>query len=85
MIPAAAKSTLAIHGGTPVRRIPFPSWPHFSEDEIAGMIRGRQIKLSNSVSVQLGIVPVHEPSHNATEEPFRARKLPRDESRRHND
>ena len=35
MIPAAAKSTLAIHGGTPVRRIPFPSWPHFSEDEIA--------------------------------------------------
>ena len=35
MIPAAAKSTLAIHGGTPVRRIPFPSWPHFSEDEVA--------------------------------------------------
>src|SRR5947209_1223185 len=35
MIPALSSSQLAIHGGTPVRSTPFPTWPHFSEDEIA--------------------------------------------------
>src|SRR5579864_5698534 len=35
MIPALSKSELAIHGGTPVRRKPFPTWPHFTQDELA--------------------------------------------------
>jgi hypothetical protein len=37
VIPAAAESALAIHGGEPVRRAPYPSWPYFAEDEIAAV------------------------------------------------
>lgn len=37
MIPASARSELAINGGTPVRVHPFPSWPYFAEDEIAAV------------------------------------------------
>jgi hypothetical protein len=37
VIPAAAKSELAIHGGEPVRTAPFPLWPYFAEDEVAAV------------------------------------------------
>jgi dTDP-4-amino-4,6-dideoxygalactose transaminase len=32
--PVLRRSTLAVDGGTPVRSVPFPSWPQFSPDEI---------------------------------------------------
>jgi 3-amino-5-hydroxybenzoate synthase len=31
--------TLALHGGSPVRQVPFPDWPQFDETERAGLIR----------------------------------------------
>lgn len=37
MVPAEATSELAINGGKPVRVRRFPSWPHFSDDEIAAV------------------------------------------------
>ncbi|HET9741517.1 MAG TPA: DegT/DnrJ/EryC1/StrS family aminotransferase [Terriglobales bacterium] len=36
MQPALAPAKLAIEGGKPIRTAPFPPWPFFSEDEIAG-------------------------------------------------
>jgi hypothetical protein len=38
MLPALARSPLAIHGARPIRTNPFPAWPHFSEDEIAAAV-----------------------------------------------
>jgi dTDP-4-amino-4,6-dideoxygalactose transaminase len=35
VIPVAAESKLALHGGEPVRRASYPSWPQFADDEIA--------------------------------------------------
>jgi len=37
MISAVSSGQLAIHGGTPVRTRPFPSWPKFSDDEVAAV------------------------------------------------
>jgi hypothetical protein len=51
MIPALAQSELAIHGGTPVRRNPFPSWPHFAEEEIAAV---EEVMRSGRVSYWTG-------------------------------
>ena len=38
MLPAHGRSPLAINGARPTRTIPFPAWPHFSEDEIAAVV-----------------------------------------------
>jgi hypothetical protein len=35
MLPAISVSPLALDGAAPVRRRPFPTWPHFADDEIA--------------------------------------------------
>lgn len=35
----AVPTSLAIHGGTPVRTRPFPSWPMFAEEERANLLR----------------------------------------------
>lgn len=39
MIPSVsfAPSSLAIHGGQPVRTKPFPFWPQFADDEMAAV------------------------------------------------
>src|SRR3974390_2204712 len=37
-LPAPARELLAIDGGTPGRRRPFPSWPRVSENEIAAAV-----------------------------------------------
>lgn len=36
MVTFAKASVLAINGGTPVRTNPFPFWPHYEEEDIAG-------------------------------------------------
>lgn len=49
MIPSVsiAPSSLAIHGGQPVRTKPFPFWPQFADDEIAAVVEVMRSGLVN--------------------------------------
>jgi dTDP-4-amino-4,6-dideoxygalactose transaminase len=47
----ALKPVLALHGGTPVRTSPLPTWPVFAEDEIAAVA---QVMRSGRVNYSTG-------------------------------
>lgn len=47
----AARSELAIHGGTPVRATPLPAWPHYAQDELDAV---RDVLASGKVNYWTG-------------------------------
>jgi len=54
-----------------------------AESDLEDMIRRLEFELLKGKSIHLGVVPIHQLAHNATEKTCRSRELPCDESRWH--